>query len=413
MNTVYKINPGLPTTTKISNLNDQILSVFGQVDMTQFDKLELDSLYSNLGLIRQYIRNALLGNTLATYAGWTCLSVQTGYNIWKYTPSTYSYNILNAVYWNGALITNMGLATSETATTFNDVTYEGGVLGRHDNTTAAGANITADAFNLLVSTTDYQYFGLSTTFNGIAFTIPQRGSGVTLKVEYYNGSSGTGWKQLTANTNNLVDDTNNLSGNGSITWTAPVDWETDSISGVTSKYLIRISSTTAITTIPTCSYAIPSSSVIGLLDLSSAEVIANEWEFCSYNGNIYATIPNQGNAPSEGNTFITSTSTSANLQNFFIYNNQFTANYASSLYIPSTLSGAVKYTYSFTEASLSSGRYLILTHSAGTQFVHVYIYDNTNTLINPDSIVLTNTTTVTIDLSSFTSISGTWTAIII
>ena len=409
MNSVYKINPGLPTTTKISNLNDQILSVSGQVDMTQFDKLELDSLYSNLGLIRQYIRNALLGNTLATYTEWTCLSIQTGYNIWKYTPTNYSYNILNAIYWNGTSLTNMGLATSETATTFVDVFYEGGVLGWYNNTTAAGANITANAFNLLVSTTDYQYFGSASTFGGIAFTLPKRGSGVTLKVEYYNGA----WITLTANTNNLVDDTLNLTSNGSITWNIPGDWTTDTISGLTSKYLIRISSTTAITTIPTCSYAIPSSSVIGLLDLSSAEVIANEWEFCSYNGNIYATIPNQGNAPSEGNTFITSTSTSTNLQNFFIYNNQFTANYASSLYTPSTLRVAVKYTYSFTEASLSSGRYLILTHSTGTQFVQVYIYDNTNTLINPDSIVLTNTTTVTIDLSSFTSISGTWTAIII
>jgi len=331
---VYKVNPGLPTTTKISNLNDQIISVYGEVQEAQFDTNELNALYTDLGISRMFLRNVLLGNTLGTYGGWTCLSVQTGYNIWKFTPATFTYNALNAIYWNGGLLTNMGLATSETATTFVDVFYEGGVLGWHNNTTAAGANITANAFNLLVSTTDYQYFGSASTFGGIAFTLPQRGSGVTLKVEYYNGA----WITLTANTNNLVDDTLNLTSNGSITWNIPGDWTADTISGLTSKYLIRISSTTAINTIPTCSYAIPSSSVIGLLDLSSAEVIAGSWATCSYNGNIYVTIPNAGNAPSEGNTFITSTSTSTNLQNFFIYNNQFTANYQNSAYVASIVS---------------------------------------------------------------------------
>ena len=43
-NTVYKINPGLPTTTKISNLNDQIISVYGEVQEAQFDTNELNAL---------------------------------------------------------------------------------------------------------------------------------------------------------------------------------------------------------------------------------------------------------------------------------------------------------------------------------------------------------------------------------
>ena len=85
---VYKVNPGLPTTTKISNLNDQIISVYGEVQEAQFDTNELNALYTDLGISRMFLRNVLLGNTLGTYGGWTCLSVQTGYNIWKFTPAT-------------------------------------------------------------------------------------------------------------------------------------------------------------------------------------------------------------------------------------------------------------------------------------------------------------------------------------
>ena len=409
---VYKVNPGLPTTTKISNLNDQILSVAGQVDMTQFDKLELDSLYTNLGLIRQYCRNVALGNTLTTYNAWSCLSVQTGYNIWKITPANYSYNILNAIYWNGFSLENMGLASSESVLTFVDVLHDAvGVWV--NNTTEAGAGITANAFNLLTTIRDYQYFGSNSEFNGIDFIIPQRGAGVTLKIEYYNGSSGTGWKTLTANTNGLIDNTNNLSGNGTITWNTLSDWIENAISGVTSKYWIRISSTTTINTIPTCSYAVPTTSVIGLLALSSQQVLDGDWEFCSYNGNIYVTIPNQGNSPSEGNLFITSTSTVANLQNFFVYNNLFTGNYNSSLYTPNVLTSAVKYTMSFTEATLASGGVLIITHAFGTQFVHVQIYNNSNQMVTPTQVTLTNSTTVTVSLASYGTIIGTWTAIII
>ena len=329
---IYKINPGLPTTTKISNLNDQIITTFGQVEEAQFDKNELDSLYTDLGIARKFLRNVALGNILSTYTGWSSLSTQTGYNIWKFTPASYGYNALNAIYWNGGLLNNMGLATSESITTFADVIYDGGVLGWQNNTTEAGVGITANAFNLLLSTTDYQYFASTSAFNGIALTLPHRGSGYTLVVQYWAGSN---WVAMTPATNGLIDNTNNLSGSGAITWTTTTGWTTDSISGITGQYIVRISSTTAPTTIATCSYAIPSASVIALLQLSSAEVIAGQWAFCSYNGNIYVTIPNAGNAPSEGNTFITSTSTSTNLQNFFIYNNIMSANYANSAYVAS------------------------------------------------------------------------------
>ena len=409
MNNIFKVNPGLPTTTKISLINDQVITVAGQTAKTKFDRYELDSLYSNLGVIRQYYRDVALGNTLLTYTGWSCLSVQTGYNIWKFTPANYSYNALNAVYWNDALLTNMGLATSEAVTEFDKVFYNLSTTWV-DDTVEAGTG-SGSPFNLLSSTTDYVYFGLSSVFGGIAFTIPTRASGITLVVEYYNAESGTGWRALNPITDNLDDETNGLSGNGAITFNIPVDWVTHSVNSV-SKYWIRISSTSIPVTVGMCSLAIPSASVIALLSLSSSQVINEEWEFCSYNGNIYVTIPNIGNSPAEGTNFITSISTATNLKNFFIYNNEFTANYASSLYTPSS-AGITKYIYSFTNASLQSGGFLVLTHSAVSRFVQVSIYDNNGTLVNPDSISLTNTTTVRIGLTSYMSLTGTWTAIII
>jgi len=65
------------------------------------------------------------------------------------------------------------------------------------------------------------------------------------------------------------------------------------------------------------------------------------------------------------------------------------------------------YTTSFTNASLSSG-ILTVTHSLGKQYVIVAVYDNNDVLVIPDAITATSTTVVTIDLSSFGTIAGTW-----
>lgn len=66
----------------------------------------------------------------------------------------------------------------------------------------------------------------------------------------------------------------------------------------------------------------------------------------------------------------------------------------------------------FTNASLSSG-ILTVTHGLGNQFPQVTIYDSTNKQIIADEVTGTSTTVATIDLTSYGTLSGNWTATII
>ena len=61
----------------------------------------------------------------------------------------------------------------------------------------------------------------------------------------------------------------------------------------------------------------------------------------------------------------------------------------------------------FTNPDLSSG-ILTVTHSLNTQYVLVTIYDNSNNVIEPNEFTATSTTVLTVDLSAFGSITGTW-----
>lgn len=62
---------------------------------------------------------------------------------------------------------------------------------------------------------------------------------------------------------------------------------------------------------------------------------------------------------------------------------------------------------SFTNATLVSG-VLTATHGLGNQWPNVTIYDNNNRRICPDEITATSGTVVTIDLTTFGTITGTW-----
>jgi hypothetical protein len=67
---------------------------------------------------------------------------------------------------------------------------------------------------------------------------------------------------------------------------------------------------------------------------------------------------------------------------------------------------------SFTNANLT-GSILPLTHSIGSKYVAVQIFDNNDYMINPDEIRLINDNVATVDLSSFGTIPGTWTAVVV
>lgn len=65
------------------------------------------------------------------------------------------------------------------------------------------------------------------------------------------------------------------------------------------------------------------------------------------------------------------------------------------------------FTQSFTNATLSAG-ILTVTHSLAIQYVNFTIYNNLGKKIQPDDATATSTTVLTIDLTSFGTLSGTW-----
>ena len=65
----------------------------------------------------------------------------------------------------------------------------------------------------------------------------------------------------------------------------------------------------------------------------------------------------------------------------------------------------------FTNATLTAG-VLTITHSLGVAGVLLQIYDNSNQLINPDNITLTSTTVATVDLTSYGTLTGTYTYVV-
>lgn len=66
---------------------------------------------------------------------------------------------------------------------------------------------------------------------------------------------------------------------------------------------------------------------------------------------------------------------------------------------------------SFVNANLSAG-VLTVNHNLNQQFVIVQVSNNLNQVIVPDLITLTNSNSLTIDLSSYGVLSGTWALII-
>lgn len=69
------------------------------------------------------------------------------------------------------------------------------------------------------------------------------------------------------------------------------------------------------------------------------------------------------------------------------------------------------YRTSFNNAALSAG-VLTVTHNLGQQYVTVAVYDNSEKQILPDEVTLSSTSALTVDLTSFGAISGTWNVVV-
>jgi len=71
------------------------------------------------------------------------------------------------------------------------------------------------------------------------------------------------------------------------------------------------------------------------------------------------------------------------------------------------------YRDSFIDDDLSSGDVLVVTHNLEQKYVIVSVYNNNDKQIIPDEIILDSTNQLTIDLSSFAPLIGTWNIVII
>ena len=322
----YRIDPSLPFGTQLRYLNEMILKLAGQVDQAKFDENEITDIYDQLGSSypRAYLRNQGIGNAIGTYSNWAHHKAEAAYSIWKINPTSYAANAANRLYMNNKTVENMGTANAastqfDSVFTYDDTSGAGYTDVTTDISTEGSAEVT-----ILQGTADYLYVGDASTFNGIALEFLTVGSGYALVAEYWNGAA---WEALDAG-NDYEDNTNDLVSNGAITFTAPGDWATTAVDGTT-KYWIRLSTTTTPITVAEVYYCTSGDSIEGLLALSSSELLNQEWKFCSYSGYIYVTIPNAGAAAYEGIDFITSSSSATNKQNYFIYNNPFTMDYLS------------------------------------------------------------------------------------
>jgi len=329
---IRKLSEGLGTTTKVSLLNSMILQLEGMMEQGKFDLNDIDAIYDNLLIDRKFTRNIDLGHLLTDYGDWSHFKAEVGYSIWKIQPDNYDYNILNKLYLDDKVLSNMGEASAETDT-FDKVFLGNSESGEgFTDNTAEAATEGGTEFEVMDDESDYLYVGLDTTFAGIKFEWQTRGLGYDLALEYYSNESGE-WIQLTSNLNDLADNTNDFASDGLISWDVPTDWITNEVNSVT-KYWIRISTTETPSTTAKAYYVVPGNSVESLLALSSTQYQAEEWKWCSYNDYIYVTIKNVGDASYEGDEYITSTSSATNKQNFFIYNHTFKSDYLDSSYDP-------------------------------------------------------------------------------
>jgi hypothetical protein len=329
MSDTYRVNTSLTTSAKIAALNEMIMLLEGKIDQAKFNIQEINELYSGAGFDRKYLRDVSIGHTVATYGNWTHLKSEDGYSIWKIAPSDYAYASENNLYFDNKVLKNKGNATTEDAASFNLVyLYDGNA---YINNSTEAASEAGTSFNLMNATTNYLYVGLNSIFKGIKIEFDTRGSNYAIETQIYH--SGAGWVNLTPETDDYEDNTSNFESDGRINWSLAsatgAGWIQNTVNAQI-RYWARLKTTTIPVTTAKADYVIPADSVIGLLALSSEQATNEDWAWCTYSTNIYVTIRNTGATAYEGDYYIASSSSITNLENFFVYNHEYTLDHLDS-----------------------------------------------------------------------------------
>jgi len=315
------IKRDLPDSTKVQRINDNFGYLEGISLTAPIDTEEINDLYSVLNFAHAWSRNKGIGDLSTNYTGWTWVKDFSGYAVWKYNQSDYTYYSGNVMYRNGMRMAFAGQASSEALTAF-DYVYVSGSGGFTDNTTEA-ATEGGTAFNLIKSGGEYVYIGHASIFTGFEMKFNTYGVGYNLLVEHYSGGA---WR----NSDIVINSTNSWNKNGLISFDSNMTMQTVSINSLT-KYWIRMSTSSTATTIAKVNYLAPSNNVGSLLTWNSEDIANNSFKWCSLGTYLYTTIPRAGHSYHEGSSWIASGSSGALIQDFFTQGNVYSADYKSGI----------------------------------------------------------------------------------
>ncbi len=317
---IQLVSPSTPIAQAIEIFNQNHLKNRGKALRGLFDRVELDQIFQEFAANRRWHRQIGLGNTLSTFPNWIHVKDNDGYAIWKIPVEDYSHHSENSLYWDEAQLENRGVTTSELISTFNRVfAFDG---SQFEDVTAEAASEFGSPFGALNSTTSYLYIGDPTPFSGLDLSFETLGLNVQLVVEYSKGGGVWGTPQ------GLVDETVNASRSGRITFSLHNDFAQDTVNGE-SQYWVRIKTALNPLIIPKLYFVQPLSSVVNRLSLSADQILNRQWAWVFYNGFLYVTIPNSGSNSAEGFSFIKSSSSAQNKENFFVSNHEYIAEYES------------------------------------------------------------------------------------
>ncbi len=315
------VAPSTPISQAIDTFNQNDLKNKGKAVIAQFNKNEMDQIFDSFFSPRQWNRQIGLGNDLSTFNQWTHVKDKDGYAIWKIPVSDYHHHLQNNIYFDDIQLENRGESTSESSTSFPKV-FDLDDTVFTDVTIESNSEFGEPFPILREATTGVLYIGSDTPFSGLDFSFETLGLDVNLGIEYSQG--GDTWSSPQA----LVDETVNFSRSGRITFGLPSDFGQDTINAET-KYWIRIKTTTDPTIIPHVYFIRPMTSVESLLSLNADQILQRQFAWVYFNHYLYVTIPNTGSIQAEGLTYIKSSSSQQNKENFFVSNHHYKADYES------------------------------------------------------------------------------------
>lgn len=347
-------------------LNDRTLE--SAIEDLDFSVNRIETIETILGVESGFITDLSLGSTVDTYSDWSHLLSQTGYSIWKIEVDNFEDNDENQLFINTSdsealYLDYRGEADAEIKTFFNTILhYDTSVATPEYNDLTTPVQNEGSSSTIWEESEDYLYIGSTTKFSKVSFRLEIAGVGVDgLTIEYYNSDATPTWEEV----EDLDDDTDNLSGNGTVEFTEPTDWAQTEVDSST-LYWIRISPQSFPVTFPTVLTISQGDSIPDKLLMTSTEVVDRHWSWGFYNDYIYVSIPNSGRSAYEGQLFITSSSDDETLRDYFISNRNYKTNYFSSEAAdPLDLEGIVYFESEATPISVDNNNVAIFSGTTG------------------------------------------------